>query len=100
MNGSETKPVAEEAPLMVDNLDQFVQVLLGWHQKQVATLEHFMTIPQGSAVQVGEDEELILIDDAHRGFIAGLSLALMHLGILPFKAEVEEETDDVCPPVN
>lgn len=105
MNGSQTEntlttlpePEAEPAPVMVEDLDQFVHMLSAWHEKQVATLQHFLSIPQGTAVQVGEDEadEVILIDDAHRAFIAGVTLALAHLGTLPFAAEVEEEDDDV-----
>ena len=46
-------PVLTSTSLEVSNLDHFVQVLSAWHTKQVQTINHYLTIPVGQAVEVG-----------------------------------------------
>jgi hypothetical protein len=75
----------------VKDLDQFVQILTGWHKRQVATLEHFLQIPEGTPMQLGEDVEVELRGEVLHGFRAGITLALGLLGELPFAVEAEGE---------
>ncbi len=87
----ETQPAPET--LMVSDLDQFVKLLVGWHNQQVKTVEHFLTVPDGMVMQLGDDPEITLTGDALVAFKAGVNLALTNLGTLPFKAELEEAAD-------
>lgn len=83
-------PVLTSTSLEVSNLDHFVQVLSAWHTKQVQTINHYLTIPVGQAVEVG-GEEFTITPENHKGLLLGLNLALMHMGELPFLAEVEPD---------
>ena len=74
----------------VENLDQFVKMLMAWHQSKVTQLNHMLQIPEGVEVVVNETESHILAGDLRKGFIIGLELGLMELGTLPFAAEMEE----------
>ena len=76
--------------LHVENIDHFIQILCAWHEKRVKELEHMLRIPQGVEVSVNDETVMILEGDIHKGFVMGLSLALMELGTLPFAAEVDE----------
>lgn len=78
---------AQPETLEVTNLDQFVKVLTAWHNNKVKVLEHMTTLPTGTTMQVGEGKELALEGDILIGFQAGITLALIELGILPFIAE-------------
>ena len=77
--------------LIVENIDQFIQLLSGWHEDKVKTLEHMLGMPEGIEVTFNDEVPQILSGDLHKGFLMGLSLALMELGTLPFGAEVEDQ---------
>ena len=83
------KPVAaaedaqQEGSLEIKDLDQALFILDRWHSKRVAELEHMLTLPDG-AVMESETSEITLTGDVRSGFQAGLALALMQLGTLPF----------------
>jgi hypothetical protein len=79
----------------VDNLDQFVRILVAWHGEKVKLLEHFLTLPEGVEVTYQDDKPEILTGELHRGFMIGLTLGLMELGNLPFLTEFEP--DDKTP---
>ncbi len=85
-------PNSQAAPetLEIQDLNEFVRILVGWHSHQVRTLEHFLTLPEGLAMQVGEGPEVVLAGDMLAGFKAGIELSLMQLGKLPFSAELED----------
>lgn len=76
--------------VLVQSIDQFIQLLSGWHEGKVKTLEHFLTMPEGIEVAFNEEASQILSGDLHKGFLMGLSLALMELGTLPFGVEVDD----------
>jgi hypothetical protein len=86
----ETKPATVE----VTNLDQFVSILSGWHSNRVQTLEHMLQIPDGTEVEVknedGSAQQHIITGDVLVGFKLGLNLSLMELGSLPFVTETAE----------
>lgn len=77
----------EAPPVNVESLDQFVTLLVDWHKRQVATLEHLQTIPEGTDIAVEGDEPFKLEGDVHKAFQMGIALSLSHLGTLPFNAE-------------
>ena len=77
--------------VLVQNIDQFIQLLSGWHDSKVKTLEHFLSMPEGIEVTFNEQAPQILSGDLHKGFIMGLSLALMELGTLPFGVEIDDQ---------
>lgn len=73
----------------VQDLDQFFGILSAWHNKQVLTAEHFLQIPDGSDVTVG-DVTVKLEGEKKDAFIAGVTLTLQLLGKLPFTPITEE----------
>lgn len=77
--------------VIVSDIDQFIQLLSGWHESKVKTLEHMLSMPEGIEVTFNNETPQILSGDLHKGFIMGLSLALMELGTLPFSVEMEVE---------
>lgn len=82
------KPVAaedaqQEGSLEIKDLDQALFILDRWHSKKVAELEFMLELPDGAVMQ-SESSELTLTGDVRSGFQAGLALALMQLGTLPF----------------
>lgn len=76
--------------LIVENIDQFIQLLSGWHEGKVKTLEHMLGMPEGIEVTFNDEAPQILSGDLHKGFLMGLSLALMELGTLPFGVEIDD----------
>jgi len=74
--------------LEVSDLDQFVEMLTSWHKRKVAILEHMRTIPEGTEME-DDGHSVILTGDMLTGFKAGLQLALLELGSLPFES-IEE----------
>ena len=85
----------------IDNIDHFVAILTGWHAGKVKTLQHMLEIPEGTEMLVdGSASGVILTGDMLAGFQAGIGLALMELGTLPFTAEPEpvEPVDEPVQP--
>lgn len=74
----------------VTEIGPFIAMLQAWHKKQVATLKHLTTIPVGTDVAIEDDDPFKLEGPAMQGFQMGISIALAHLGDLPFEAEFEE----------
>ena len=83
--------------VVVADIDQFIQLLSGWHQNKVKTLEHMLGVPEGIEVTFNDEAPQILTGDLHKGFVMGLSLALMELGTLPFAAEMEVDDKPATP---
>lgn len=77
-------------PIDVESVGQFIELLFAWHEKRVKTLEHLLSIPDGTLVSVNSGEPLTLTGDALKGFQTGLYTALSELGTLPFHATCEE----------
>lgn len=82
--------------VVVNDLDEFVRTLVGWHNHKVKVLEHMAEIPTGTEVVFNQGPPVVLEGDMLKGFCMGLNLALMELGNLPFAVEVGDE--DVAAP--
>lgn len=82
-----------ETPQLVhiQNLDQFIALISHWHGQKVKVLEHMMAMPEGTAMQINEGNDIVMEGQMLEGFKAGLGLALMELGELPFVTEYSEE---------
>ena len=89
--------MTEPETIAIDDLDQFVKILVHWHQGKVGTLQHMLEIPDGTVMELSADSttSVTLTGDMLDGFKAGLGLALMELGELPFLYEQEPEQDTV-----
>jgi hypothetical protein len=81
----------------VDDLNKFVKLLTRWHGGAVKRAEHFLQVPEGQEIKIGEDAELVLTGDTLRAFKAGVNCALMQLGTLPFAYETEPAEDAPTP---
>ena len=86
MSDQQTPPTQPET-LYVENMDHFIALLFAWHENKVKTLEHMMSIPEGTEVTFGDEMVQVLSNDVLKGFQIGLSLALIEMGQLPFMAE-------------
>ena len=73
--------------VVISSLDHFVTLLVDWHKRQVATLEHMQTIPAGTDIAVEGEDPFRLEGDVMRAFQMGVAVSLSHLGTLPFNAE-------------
>ena len=78
-------------PHFVTELSEFIPLLENWHARQVKTVEHFFTVPEGQVVEIEGEPEFALEGDIMKGFKLGLSIALSYLGQLPFSAAMMEE---------
>ena len=90
----ETDQTNLDDPLFVTELSEFVPLLQDWHTRQVKSVAHFFTVPEGQVVEIEGEPEFSLEGDGLRGFKLGLSIALSYLGNLPFNAALEEVPDD------
>lgn len=92
MNGSNPTPNHNEGDTVeVDDIHHFVAITTSWHAKKVAVLQHMLQVPAGTEMTTEGGTEVVLEGAFLDGFKAGLGLALMELGILPFAAEVEDD---------
>ena len=74
--------------LVIEDMNQFVQLLVAWHSEKVKVLEHMLQVPDGSVMETN-GIKATLTGDLLAGFKAGIELALMELGTLPFAYETE-----------
>lgn len=84
---------APTSTVPVENLHDFVGFLTRWHTTKVAELRHMIEMPEGITMITGEGDEqksTIMEGVMLAGFKAGIELALMQLGTLPFRAELED----------
>ena len=81
--------INDPQPIEIDDLDQFVKILTAWHASKVKILNHLTQIPEGTEMVSGTSS-VILQGDVLKGFVAGIEVALMELGKLPFTYELEE----------
>ena len=82
--------------LYIDDLDQFINILHIWHGRKVKVLEHMLTIPEGTEMEL-DGKTIQLSGDAHTAFVEGIKLALHELGTLPFTVEQEDEQGNIKP---
>ena len=74
--------------LVIEDMNQFVQILVAWHSEKVKVLEHMLQVPDGSVMETNSIKAT-LTGDLLAGFKAGIELALMELGTLPFAYETD-----------
>lgn len=86
------QPNPDEQVVMVDDINTFVDTLVGWHAKKVQILAHVREVPVDTVMQIKEGAEITLTEENRAAFQAGIDLALMELGTLPFVA-VEEPAE-------
>lgn len=85
-------PMETKDPIItMSDIDQFAYLLAKWHKEKVKVLEHVLDVPEETVLNLN-GTEITLSGDVLAGFQAGLSVALMELGNLPF---VVETTDTV-----
>ena len=78
------------ALIPIQNIDHFIYLITNWHNNRVAALQHMLSLPAGTEMQVNDTDSVVMDGERLEGFKAGLSLALMELGDLPFVVELEE----------
>ena len=85
--------VVVSTTIEIQDLNQFVMALVGWHNQKVDILKHMREVPEGTEMVITGEEssKAILTGDLLAGFKAGIELALMELGTLPFGYETEPE---------
>lgn len=89
-----TTPENQET-VQISDMTQFIAILTAWHKKRADELIYYSTIPDGGHIGVilsdenGADVEHVLQGDTLKGFKAGINVALVALGKLPFIFEME-----------
>ena len=78
----------KHATLVIEDMNQFVQILVAWHSEKVKVLEYMLQVPDGSVMETN-GIKTTLTGDLLAGFKAGIELALMELGTLPFAYETD-----------
>ena len=81
-------PKENQDTLVIEDMNQFVQILVAWHSEKVKVLEHMLQVPDGSVMETN-GIKATLTGDLLAGFKAGIELALMELGTLPFAYETD-----------
>lgn len=77
----------------IADLDQFVRALVSWHSQKTAILKYMLSIPVGSEMTFNDTgTPTIMAGEFLEGFKAGLDVALIELGVLPFVYEQEADT--------
>lgn len=94
-----TEATQAEAPVAsptieIDDLEQFVRILAAWHEQKVKTLKHMLEMPEGVEMVVSGETPVVLTGDLLAGLKAGIEVALMELGELPFLYETEPDAVD------
>ena len=69
-------------------------ILFAWHSNKVASLEHMLSMPKGVEVTVNDETPIMMTDEIHKGFIIGLTVALIELGTLPFATPDDYQSDE------
>lgn len=87
----ETTQENQSQEVIVEDIDAFARHMLRWFEIRSQQLKHLLTVPAGTAFEVG-DEEIVLDGDTLRGFKFGVEMAIMQLGTLPFTPHYEEDS--------
>lgn len=78
----------------VEDINQFVRIMMAWHAQKIAEFEHMTKIPKGIEVTINDAESFILDGDLHTGFVMGVTMALVGMSHLPFEAEFEPSGEE------
>lgn len=79
---------------------KLVTVTQGWHERALAEAGHMLQIPEGTEVEIGDNEKgtseiLKLTGEAHKAFLLGLTMAANLFVELPFTTMTQEEADEL-----
>lgn len=87
--------------LPIDSVDQLFQVLTAWHGERCAVVQQLLEIPEGAEFQIGDEgaekQTITLTGEALAGFKFGIEMTMMHLGTLPFVAEMVDTSTPAVP---
>ena len=87
---TETQSPEQVETVQVEDLDQFVTLLVRWHDTKVRLLKHMESIPDDAVVEINGVDH-VFTPEMRQGFKLGITVALSELGTLPFAAEAVEE---------
>ncbi len=94
MNGTPVSHLLPEDSIPVENLNDFVRLLAGWHANAVAKVNHLQEVPLDSVFQVENDAEIVMTAPVLAGFKLGVELTMAQLGTLPFAVELDDEEQE------
>lgn len=81
----------------MNDLDDFVRHLVGWHQNRMAQLNQMLDAPEEVEIRFEtENTGEVLTGEGRKGFMAGLVVAKDLLGDLPFTLSLEEPEEEVA----
>jgi hypothetical protein len=99
-DGNEVDPEVE--------IKHFANLIVEWHENRLQTIEDLINTPKDKGLKIHneeDDSDIIIEGDKLAGFMAGMHVAKMILGKLPFTlqdpceaAEEEEEPEEVEEP--
>lgn len=75
---------------LVEDLNEFVDLINEWHSNAVDTVLHLKNAPPGIEIKVEDEEAFKLEGDVLKGFKLGIELSLNYLGRLPFEAHEDD----------
>lgn len=91
-----------------DGIKELADVVIGWHQSRVDHFDELLATPKDKGLKIHNEEDgsdIIIEGDKLAGFMAGIHVAKLILGKLPFtlqdpcdSAEEEEEPEEVEEP--
>jgi len=88
--------VAESDMIDITTIDEFAELVGRWHQNKVAVLRHMQSIPLGTEMELtlGDKTHMVKLEgEIMFGFQAGLELALIEIGNMPFVASTEAQAE-------
>lgn len=71
-----------EASNLLDNVDAFAGAMTAWYQSVIAKVQNYQEIPRETVLSI-DDSELLLVGDAHTGFVAAMELIALELQASP-----------------
>lgn len=83
----------------MSELQDFVEHIQAWHEKQMGQLQIILDAPKDAGIKLGIDDDAIELNgEGARGFRMGVIIAQQYLGKLPFTTTTTAagESDDAC----
>lgn len=91
----EMKEFREEAA-EEENLEEMLDGIVDWHESFVASLQHMLHIPEGIEVSLNGSESITMSSDIHKGFIIGVTVAMIEAASFPIvKDDVEDNVEQL-----
>ena len=80
-------------PIEIGTVEMAIAAMQHWHLNTINKLRHFLDIPEGVVISLNGGEDEPLKGDLHRGFTAGMIVALQEILQFPFTPQLDEETE-------